>query len=70
LAATQTDQDADKQYLSDVEVECTEKAHSYKEKQQLSGDELEALAEAISILGSGDVTGAGEKYLPGLAQTG
>lgn len=50
-------------------MECEEKSKSFKEKQQLAQDELEALGEATKILSGGAVSGAAEKHLPGLTQT-
>jgi len=70
LAATTASRDSDVQYLSDLKVECTEKSKSFTEKQQLAQDELEALGEAIRILGGDDVSGNASKHLPGLVQKG
>merc|ERR1719310_82486 len=44
--------------LSDLEAECSQKAESFKEKQQLRAEEIEAIGKAIEILQSGAVSGA------------
>merc|ERR1719207_397064 len=62
LAATITDKDEDTKTLSDLEAECSQKAESFKEKQQLRAEEIEAIGKAIEILQSG-VSGAAEKPL-------
>merc|ERR550514_1997887 len=63
LSATQTDLAEDSKTLSDLEAECTQKAESFKEKQQLRAEEIEAIGKAIEILQSGAVSGAAEKHL-------
>jgi len=49
--------------LSDLEAECSQKGESFKEKQQLRAEEIEALGKAIEILQGGAVSGAAEKHL-------
>ena len=44
-------------------MECMEKDESFKEKQALRAEELQALAKAIDILSSEDVQAAGAKHL-------
>merc|ERR1719158_1736711 len=68
LAATIADKDEDTKTLSDLEAECSQKAESFKEKQQLRAEEIEAIGKAIEILQSGAVSGAAEKHLD-LVQT-
>merc|ERR1719161_3318132 len=51
-----TDKSEDSKTLSDLEAECSQKAESFKEKQQLRAEEIEALGEAIKILSSGAVS--------------
>merc|ERR1719316_670644 len=68
LAATMKDKAQDEKTLSDLEAECSQKAESFKEKQQLRAEEIEALGKAIEILQSGAVSGAAEKHLD-LVQT-
>jgi DNA repair exonuclease SbcCD ATPase subunit len=63
LAATQTDLAEDTKTLSDLEAECSQKGESFKEKQQLRAEEIEAIGKAIEILQSGAVSGAAEKHL-------
>jgi len=63
LGATTATHEEDTATLSDLTTECAEKSHSYKEKQQLSGDELEALGEAIKILSGDNVSGAASTHL-------
>merc|ERR1719247_4007096 len=63
LAATTTDKAEDTKTLSDLEAECSQKGESFKEKQQLRAEEIEAIGKAIEILQSGAVSGAGEKHL-------
>merc|ERR1719321_2482803 len=63
LAATITDKNEDSKTLSDLEAECSQKGESFKEKQQLRAEEIEAIGQAIEILQSGAVSGAAEKHL-------
>jgi len=63
LASTITDKAQDTKTLSDLEAECSQKGESFKEKQQLRAEEIEAIGKAIEILQSGAVSGAGEKHL-------
>eukprot|EP00397_Hematodinium_sp_SG-2012_P020408 GEMP01021026.1.p1 GENE.GEMP01021026.1~~GEMP01021026.1.p1 ORF type:complete len:502 (+),score=162.25 GEMP01021026.1:738-2243(+) len=51
----------DVEFLRDLKVECSDKTHSFAEKQQLRQDELDALSKAIEILGQGAVQGAASK---------
>merc|ERR1719191_2715979 len=68
LAATMQDKAQDEKTLSDLEAECSEKGESFKEKQQLRADEIEAIEKAIEILQGEAVSGAAEKPLD-LVQT-
>merc|ERR1719478_227260 len=52
-----------------MEAECSEKGQSFKEKQQLRADEIEAIEKAIEILSSEAVSGNAEKHLPTMLQT-
>jgi len=63
LAATITDKEEDTKTLSDLEAECSQKGESFKEKQQLRAEEIEAIGKAIEILQSNAVSGAAEKHL-------
>lgn len=71
LGVVTADLAEDKKFLSDLEAECSEKAHSFKEKQQLRTEEIAAIEKAIEILSSAAVSGNADKHLPGvLTQTG
>jgi len=70
LTAAKSDLEEDTAYLKDLEAECTEKAKSFEEKQQLRAEEIEMLAKAIEIISSAEVSGAAEKHLPTLVQAG
>merc|ERR1711998_656978 len=68
LTDTTATRDDDSKYLSDLIATCQQKASDFENRQQLRADELAAIEKAIEILGSGDVSGAAKKHLPGLAQ--
>jgi len=68
LAATVADKAENEKLLKSTETECAEKKLSFAEKQKLRTEELEAIAKAIEILSSDDVSGNAEKYLD-LAQS-
>lgn len=63
LAATAACKAEDEKTLAAMQAECSEKGQSFKEKQQLRADEIEAIEKAIEILSSDDVTGNAEKHL-------
>jgi len=67
IASTAAIKADDEQTLSDTKAECGEKSESFKEKQQLRVEEIQALDKAIEILSSDAVAANGAKYL-GLAQ--
>jgi len=67
LAATVTDHDEATVYLKDLRVEAEEKGKSFKEKQEMRADEIEAIEKAIEILSSPDVAGAANEHLPAAA---
>jgi len=67
---TTATRDDDQKYLSDLVATCQQKASDFENRQQLRADELVALEKAIEVLGSGAVSGASEKHLPQLVQTG
>merc|ERR1719247_1956135 len=62
LAATLKDKGEDTMTLSDLEAECSQKAQSFKEKQQLRAEEIEAIGKAMEIMEKG-VSGAAAKHL-------
>jgi len=68
LSATVADKAENEKLLKSTETECSEKKLSFAEKQKLRKEELEAIAKAIEILSSDDVSGNAEKYLS-LAQS-
>merc|ERR1712061_444518 len=68
LRDTTTTKEADEKYLADLTATCEQKASDFESRQQLRTEELEAIAKAIEILSSDEVTGNAEKYLPTLVQ--
>lgn len=68
LSATVADKAENEKLLKSTETECSEKKLSFAEKQKLRKEELEAIAKAIEILSSDDVSGNADKYLS-LAQS-
>merc|ERR1719359_1798714 len=69
-AGTETVKAANEKTLSEMTAECTEKSESYKEKQQLRAEELEAMAKAVEILQSPEVSSSFDKHLTGFTQSG
>merc|ERR1719262_218406 len=67
LAATMKDKAEDEATLSDLTAECHQKGLSFKEKQQLRAEEIDALEKAIEILSSEAVSG-GAQHLSLVAQ--
>merc|ERR1719375_244803 len=68
LATTEADLATDSKYLKDLIAECDAKAKAYENRQMLRAEELVAIHKAIEIIGSDDVSGAGETYLPQFVQ--
>jgi len=68
LAQTTADRDEDQKYLDDTVALCKQKTEDYENRQKLRAGELQAIDQAIEIIGSKTVAGAGEKYLPSLVQ--
>ena len=68
LADTTATRDSDQTYLDELMATCAQKSSDFESRQQLRTEELEALAKAIEILSSGDVSGNADKHLPGLVQ--
>jgi len=62
-AATSVAKAQDEKTLADLTAECAEKTASFKEKQQLRADEIEAIMKAVEILKSPAVTGNAEKHM-------
>jgi len=65
---TEADRAEDQQYLAGTTDLCTQKIRDFESRQRLRAGELDALHEAINILSSGTVAGAGDKHLPVFAQ--
>eukprot|EP00747_Dinoflagellata_sp_TGD_P154606 gnl/TRDRNA2_/TRDRNA2_177511_c1_seq1.p1 gnl/TRDRNA2_/TRDRNA2_177511_c1~~gnl/TRDRNA2_/TRDRNA2_177511_c1_seq1.p1 ORF type:complete len:663 (+),score=224.31 gnl/TRDRNA2_/TRDRNA2_177511_c1_seq1:126-2114(+) len=70
LADTTGTRDADTKYLTDLVATCEEKAGAFESRQKLRAEEIEAVEKAIEIISSGAVSGAADKHLPSLLQTG
>jgi hypothetical protein len=68
LSTTEADLATDSKYLKDLIAECDAKAKAYENRQMLRAEELVAIHKAIEIIGSDDVSGAGETYLPQFVQ--
>eukprot|EP00928_Gymnodinium_smaydae_P054004 TRINITY_DN37857_c0_g1_i1.p1 TRINITY_DN37857_c0_g1~~TRINITY_DN37857_c0_g1_i1.p1 ORF type:complete len:723 (-),score=210.08 TRINITY_DN37857_c0_g1_i1:141-2309(-) len=62
LAATQATKKSNEDTLAELSTECKEKRFSFDEKQQLRGEEIEAIQKAVEILSSPEVAGNGNKY--------
>merc|ERR1719316_2292587 len=65
---TLKDRDYDQEYLDMLVAQCTQKSSDFEARQELRGEEIEAIAKAIEILSSPDVSGNAEKSLPGFVQ--
>merc|ERR1719327_822593 len=68
LEDTTKARDGDQEYLDLLVAQCTQKSSDFEARQELRGEEIEAIAKAIEILSSGAVSGNAEKYLPGFVQ--
>jgi len=68
-AVTEDDLAEDEKYLADTTALCEVKTANFESRQKLRADEIEAINKAIEIISSEAVSGAGDKYLPALAQT-
>jgi len=67
LGVTTAGHAEDTKYLSELKTECFEKNESFKEKQDLRTEEIQAIGKAVEIL-KGGVSGNAEKHLPSLVQ--
>lgn len=63
LADTEALKAENEKMLEETTTECEEKTMSFQEKQQLRTEEIEAIAKAVEILSSDDVSGNAEKHL-------
>merc|ERR1719272_2704189 len=61
---TEASKAKDEGVLSDTNAECKQTSDEYEKNQVVRSGEIKALAEAIKIMSSGDVTGMGDKHLP------
>jgi len=68
LADTTATRDSDQEYLDNLVATCSQKSSDFENRQQLRTEELEAIAKAVEILGSGAVSGNADKHLPALVQ--
>merc|ERR1719301_396683 len=59
----------DEKFLSDLIAECEAKAMEVEQNQKTRQEELDAIAKAIEIMSSDEVSGSADKHLPGLIQT-
>merc|ERR1719301_423176 len=59
----------DEKFLGDLVAECEQKAMDFETRQKTRQEELDAIAKAIEIMSSDDVSGSADKHLPGLIQT-
>merc|ERR1719171_1238669 len=69
MADTATTRDDDVKFVTDLISTCELKSTAFADRQTLRKEEIEAIGQAIGILGSGDVAGASEKHLPQLLQS-
>merc|ERR1719353_2646677 len=60
----------DEKYLAELLAQCESKSDDFESRAKLRQEELDALQEAIDIIASKSVSGAADKHLPGLVQTG
>merc|ERR1719191_1528071 len=59
----------DEKFLTDLITECEAKAMEVEQNQKVRQEELGAIAQAIDIMSSDEVSGSADKHLPGLIQT-
>merc|ERR1719146_136363 len=60
----------DTKFLSDLTAECEQKAIDFEARAKTRQEELDAIGEAIEIMTSDSVAGAGSKHLPQFIQKG
>ena len=68
LTDTTATRDQDKKYLTELTSTCQMKASDFESRQQLRGEEIEAIDKAIEIISGSAVSGAADKHLPQLVQ--
>merc|ERR1719160_1284640 len=59
----------DQKFLTDLTVECEQKAVDFEARSKTRQEELDAIGEAIGIMSSDSVAGSGTKHLPQFIQT-
>jgi len=69
LAQETADRAEDQKYLDDLTALCAAKSADFEKRQTLRAEEIKTIQEALDILSSDAVSGAGEKHLPALLQT-
>jgi len=69
LDETTKNRDEDKAYLTELDSTCKTKSVDFENRQQLRGEEIEAISKAVEILSDGKVSGAADKHLPAYVQT-
>merc|ERR1740138_1982481 len=67
-AETEAKRAEDQKYLDEMTALCTVKKADFESRNELRGQELATIAQAIEIISSESVAGAGEKHLPAMAQ--
>jgi len=67
-AQTEADRTEDQNYLAEMTGLCAQKTQDFNNRQKLRQGELDALAEAMKIMNSGAVSGAGDEHLPSFSQ--
>jgi len=65
VSATRAD---DAEFLQELAGTCQQKSTDFEARQNLRGEEIEALSKAIETLSGSAVAGAAEKHLPSFAQ--
>merc|ERR1719335_683783 len=68
LADTKAELEEAEKYLADLEATFKAKSAAYEANQKVRAEEIEAIAKAIEIISSPEVSGAADKHLPGLVQ--
>merc|ERR1719335_1774409 len=68
LADTKAELEEAEKYLADLEATFKAKTSAYEANQKVRAEEIEAIAKAIEIISSPEVSGAADKHLPGLVQ--
>jgi hypothetical protein len=58
----------DEKYLAELLAQCESKSNDFESRAKLRQEELDAIQEAIDIIGSKSVSGAADKHLPAFLQ--